>query len=57
MVSYKKIGDPIERSQQWVREQDASYDREMYRWVHSQPGGNCDINREIFRLKYPKDLL
>lgn len=55
MRKYKIPETAIERSERYVRERDVAYDKALHNWSHSQPGGNCWMNRWIFHLKYPKD--
>lgn len=57
---YRKVNiyevDPIKRGQDYVRKKEKEYESAMYRWVHEDPEGNTDINRAVFRLKYPKKI-
>ena len=51
---YTKRRDPIDRSIRYLQQCESSYNRAMYNYAHNDPDGNTDINRAIFRLKYPK---
>lgn len=56
MIRKNKITETsLEKGKRYVREHDVAYDRALHNWAHSQPEGDCWLNREIFRLKYPKD--